>query len=185
MAIPNTGFVLLVTRERLEQQGAGPGTRHRTVGSYKCFLDGVELLQPNLRGASVEPRGPGDNSQTGVDNSRRVEKGKYPLGTHGFPGSKYHSFDYNKGHKPFPGIYVRGTDEREAILVHRGIGFKSTVGCINLTGSIVDARDHIGPNTSFACMDALIVFMKDNIAGFPAQSGKKIPGAVLVIDGNP
>ena len=185
MAIPTTGFVIRIVRLRVETRGSGSATRHRTVGRYECYLNGVLQTDPDLEGATVEPRGPGDNSQTGVANARRIEEGLYPLATHGFGGSKYHTFDYRNDQRPRPGVLVKDTSDRTAILIHRGVGFKATVGCINLTGSIADVNDDIGANTSFARMDAFIEFMKSNIAGFPANPGHDIPNGFLLIEGEP
>lgn len=185
MTIPDTGFVIHIKRERNEKRAVGNGYRYRTVGSYSCYMDGKKVAAPNLSGATVEPRGPGNNGQTGVNRGLRIEAGTYPLGTHGFPGAKYHTFGYRKNQKPRPGVYVHDTDVRTAILIHMGRGFKASVGCINLTGEITGPDDNIGPNTSFRHMDAFIEFMKRELAGFPSQPGRRIANAWLVIDGEP
>mmetsp|Transcript_26981 Transcript_26981/g.48904 ORF Transcript_26981/g.48904 Transcript_26981/m.48904 type:complete len:186 (+) Transcript_26981:2879-3436(+) len=185
MSIPNDGFAIVITRLREEHRGNGSARRYRTVGEYQCYWNGVALTGPNLSGATVEPRGPGDNSQTGVNNSRRIEAGSYELGTHGWNGSKYRTFHYKKNAKPRPGVYVHDTDKRSAILIHSGSGFKATIGCINLTGSIVGPLDNIGPNTSYKHMHAFIGEMRTRVAGFPTDSGERIPKAWLIIQGEP
>ncbi len=183
MSIPKTGFVLRVIRERTEERGSGSGKRYRTVGRYECYWNGTLVNDPDLSGASVEPRGPGSNKKKGVNKSLRIEQGTYPLGTH--VGTKYASINYKKDSKPRPGIYVFDTDNRKHILVHRGVGFKASIGCINLTGSIVDVDDDIGKNTSFARMDALIQYMDSKLADFTATSRKESASAWLVVEGEP
>ncbi len=185
MTIPSSGFTILVNRLRVEQRGSGSGKRYRTVGDYSCYMNGALINDPNLQGASVEPRGPGDNSSTGVTYARRIKAGKYPLGSHGFAGAKYSSFNYRKSSRPYPGLYVRRTNKRTAILIHMGSGFKASVGCLNFTGSIAGPNDMIGRNTSFARMDYLINYMKAHVPGFPNTGGAPIPGANLVIVGEP
>ena len=170
-------------RERVETKGQGNGIRYRTVGSYQCYRDGVPISDPELAGASVEPRGPGDNGTTGKAKARRIEEGTYPLGTHF--GTKYAISNYNKWDKPRPGVYVHDTNERSAILIHMGNGFKASIGCINLTGSIVGPHDMIGPNTSFARMDALIKYLKSSHSGYPSDGSGRIADAWLVIEGEP
>ncbi len=179
MAIPSTGFVIHVKRLRTEKRGSGSGTRYRTVGEYACYFNGSRLTAPDLSGATVEPRGPGDNSSTGRTYGRCIEPGKYQLGTH--DGTKYDTFGYKKNARPRPGIYVHDTQDRTAILIHMGSGFKASVGCINITGSIVGPHDDIGPNTSFARMEAFINAMKSRVPGFPSSGARRLQDAWLVI----
>lgn len=183
MSIPKTGFVLRVIRERTEEKGSGSGKRYRTVGRYECYWNGSLISDPDMSGATVEPRGPGSNKKKGVNKSLRIEEGTYQLGTH--VGTKYASINYKKSSRPRPGIYVFDTDKRKYILVHRGIGFKASIGCINLTGSIVDVNDNIGPNTSYARMDALISFMDAKLDDFTASAKKRAANAWLVVEGEP
>lgn len=185
MPVPDSGFAILIERERTERRQTASGYRYRTVGRYTCYLDGAVVQNNSLRGASVEPNGPGNNGKTGVNRGRRIEAGIYPLGTHGFAGSKYHTFDYNNDKAPWPGIYVHDTGERSAILIHRGVGFKATVGCINLTGSIVGPNDNISSQVSVGRLDALIEYMKGTIPNFPSKPGRRIGGAWLVVHGEP
>ena len=185
MTVPNKGFVIHLVRLRNEQRKISSRTYYRTVGEYRCYYNGALLNDEELQGASAEPRGPGDNSATGKNRGRRIEAGTYPLGTHGFPGSKYHTFKYNKHKKPFPGIYVHDTNVRIAILIHRGVGFKASVGCINLTKSLVGPHDDVGANNSFKHVDALIKYMAENLPDFPKTPGKRIPNARLIVEGEP
>ena len=185
MVIPSNGFTVLVTRLRNERRRTQGGFRYRTVGRYQCYMDGNLIDDANLRGASVEPRGPGNNQQTGVNRGLRIEAGTYQLGTHGFRGAEYHTFNYHNDSKPRPGVYVHDTGRRSAILIHRGTGFKASVGCLNLTGSISGVNDDISPSVSFRRMDALIAFMKNSIAGFPDRAGRRIRDARLVIENEP
>ena len=63
------------------------------VGRFSCYWNKKRLGNDDLSGASVEPRGPGDNGQSGVNNARRIEEGIYQLGTHGWVSSKYQTTD--------------------------------------------------------------------------------------------
>lgn len=185
MTIPSTGFVIQINRDRNERRRVGDGFRYRTVGSYKCYMNGVLISSPKLRGATVEPRGPGNNQRTGKNRGLRIEAGTYPLGTHGFPGSRYHTFNYRNDRSPRPGVYVHDTAVRTAILIHRGKGFKASVGCINLTGSITDPSDDISSTVSFGRLDAFIKSMREKLDDFPDDPGERIKNAWLVIVGEP
>lgn len=133
----------------------------------------------------MEPRGPGNNGAVGKARGSRIEAGQYPLGTHGHTGSKYATYGYHSASPPRPGLHVHDTNVRSAILIHRGVGFKASVRCINLTGSISGPVGTIDPGTSYARLDALIRYMRANVAGFPPSNGHRIPKAWLVIEGEP
>ncbi|MDP1911494.1 MAG: hypothetical protein Q8K85_24600 [Hyphomicrobium sp.] len=84
-----------------------------------------------------------------------------------------------------PGIEVTSTGQRSEILIHPGHGFLASVGCINPCTSLPNAREMIDYAPSRKRVIALIEDMKSFIAGFPTKNGKAIPGAFVVIDGEP
>lgn len=183
MSVPGTGFVLRVIRERNEKRGADSGARYRTVGRYECYYNGQRLSDdPRLSGATAEPRGPGDNTVTGRKNARRIAAGQYPLGTHN--GTNYATFF--AGTDKRPAIYVHDTADRSAILIHPGASFKSSVGCINLTGSLVNPQDNISPRVSHDRVVALISAMQARLQDrFPSSGRRRIRDAWLVVEGEP
>jgi hypothetical protein len=158
--------------------------RIRTVGSYTVFHDG--LAQSLLSGTSVETKGPGDNSRPG--NGRRIEAGTYPLGTQ--DGMHYLTWGYVKSsdpdEHPKPGIEVLNTQSRVGILIHPGLGFLASVGCINLTGPLasgstdipfIDSRDRI-----IGIIEDMKMFLGTD---FPRSNGRPIPRATVVLRGEP
>lgn len=183
MSIPITGFVLHIIRERVENRGSGSAKRYRTVGRYQCFMDGTLLSSAIMSGATAEPRGPGDNGNTGKTHSRRIEAGTYQLGTHS--GARYGTFNYAFTSKK-PALYVHDTNKRTYILVHPGNRFKSSVGCINLTGSLINTADNISPVVSANRLDSLIKTMDAALGSrFPNSGAKRIQDAWIVIEGEP
>src|SRR5262245_16497564 len=74
------GYVLVLQRLRTEQRIQPGKTLGRTVGVYQAFHDRKPLA--DVHGFCAERPGPGDNSQSGVDNKRRIAAGTYPLFTH-------------------------------------------------------------------------------------------------------
>lgn len=183
MSIPQQGFVLHIIRERVDTRGSASGKRYRTVGRYQCYMDGVTLSSDIMSGATAEPRGPGNNGGAGKARALRIEAGTYQLGTHA--GARYGTFGYAYSNKK-PAIYVHDTNQRTYILVHPGKGFKSSVGCINLTGSLVDAADNISPVVSANRVDSLIKTMDAALGSrFPNSGARRINDAWIVIEGEP
>jgi Family of unknown function (DUF5675) len=185
LSIPSDGFVILIQRLRNESRRSRSRTSYRTVGRYRCYFNGRALTSSLLKGATAEPRGPGNNGTTGTNRGLRIEAGTYQLGTHGFRGSKYHTFDYFKDRKPRPGVYVHDTNKRSAILIHQGSGFKASIGCINLTKSLTGPRDNVGINNSHKHLAAFIQALREKLSTFPTRPGRRIPKAWLVIEGEP
>ncbi|NUU36946.1 hypothetical protein [Pseudomonas sp. C2B4] len=184
MPITGTGWEMHIVRQS-EQRRSSDGKR-RTVGTYQVFHDGQKQTGLDLSGMVAETRGPGDNSQPG--NNRRVEAGRYPLATQ--DGAKYVTFGYKESEsssaRPKPGIELKETDPREEILIHPGIGFLASIGCINLCTSLPDAEEMIGFAHSRRRVIAVIEDMKSFLnSGFPTKNGKKIPKAFVVIEGEP
>ena len=181
MPVQGQGFEFHLNRIRTERR-ASDG-KVRTVGQYVIYHDGVG--QP-LRGMAVETRGPGDNAHRG--NNRRVEAGRYPLFTQ--DGEHYVTIGYKVATSartiPKPGLLLGSTDRRVGILIHPGVGFLSSVGCINPTRQLsgptrlmdfVESRDRV-----IAIINDLKAYSG---AAFPRSNGKRIPNASIVIDGEP
>jgi hypothetical protein len=179
MPIQGKGWELHIQRSALQRRGS----KIRTVGAYQVFHDGV--AQAAFTGGTAEPRGPGDNS---VENDGlRIEAKSYPLERHA--GAHYCTVGYQVSDKPGihpkPGIGVGDTGKRVGIVVHPGFGFLSSIGCINICSPLGDALFDISFVNSRDRVIALIDDLKA-FAGprFPQQPGP-IPGAFLVIDGEP
>jgi hypothetical protein len=183
MPIEGNGWEMHIVR-RTEQQRASDGKR-RTVGTYQVFHNGVPQTGPGMKGMVAETRGPGANKP--AENNRRVEQGRYPLATQN--GTRYKTWNYRESEAtnviPKPGFELTKTGKRSEILVHPGIGFLSSIGCINPCTSLPNAREPITYASSRRRVIALIEDMKNFIGTFPATNGKKIPNAFVVIDGEP
>lgn len=172
--------------ERIGEQRRSSDGKRRTVGSYQVFHDGVAQSGADLAGTVAESRGPGANAPAG--NGRRIEPGRYPLWTQA--GAKYVTLNYrnslNAAHIPRPGIELKETGQRSEILIHPGIGFLASVGCINLCTSLPDAAEHITYASSRRRVISVIDDMRDFLdAAFPATNGRRIPGAFAEIVGDP
>jgi hypothetical protein len=160
------------------------GERVRTVGTYSVCLDGVTL--PHLTGTSVECGGPGANAPEG--NGRRLVEGEYEIAIH--MGANYATVDYDDSPNfltlPKPAVGLVGTGARTEILVHPGVGFLRSVGCINLTGDLEDAEADINLNDSIrrvvAVLKNLEVFLGRHL---PSDNATRIPNASVVIAGEP
>jgi hypothetical protein len=179
MPINGTGWEILIERKEVQRRGS----RARTVGAYQVFHDGVAT---GLKGQTAEAGGPGDNKV--AKNGKRIEAGRYALATQ--DGSKYDTIGYrddeNPRVKPKPGIELRDTGARAEILIHPGIGFLASIGCINL------CKDLPGPaeNISYAGSRKRVIALIDDMtsflgAGFPARNARPIPNAFAVVDGEP
>lgn len=183
MPIKGQGWEFLLTR-KAQQKRPGVGTI-RTVGTYAVFHDGVKQRAKFASGMTAESPGPGDNSQPG--NKRRVQAGTYPLATQ--MGKKYvtlmHSDSLSPRVYPKPGIELLKTGKRSEILIHPGIGFLASVGCINLCTSLPDGNELIDYPGSRTRVLWLIADMQAFITKFPKKNGFAIPNASIVIDGEP
>lgn len=179
-----SGFVISIQRTHTEKRGG----HARTVGHYQVFYKGVKL--PGLEGTTVENGdGIGDNTLWGgAAHRRRIKALSYPLYTHG--GTKYKTFGYasteDRRASPRPAVLLGQTGERRSILIHPASGFKMSVGTINLSKMLSGPEDDIDWVNSRNRVIALIEAMKDKLgAQFPANNGKKIPNAWVVISGEP
>jgi hypothetical protein len=161
--------------------------QQRTYGIYQVFLAGqaVTALQGNI----CECPGPGDNTTPG--NDKRIEQGRYPLWTQF--GTRYHSIGYSTDLTtpavlPMPGINLRDTGNRSAILVHPGHSpdlYLSSIGCLNPTRALgsQDTMDFWESRTRvIALIDSLRQFSPTS---FQHDAPAQIPNAWVVITGEP
>lgn len=167
---------LVMTRLREEQRGK----QVRTVSTYQVW-HGTKKAE--LSGYCVEPGGPGDNAHSG--NDRRVEAGTYKLATH--DGEKYKTIGYAGGRAhPRPALELVGTGKRVAILFHPGVGFLSSIGCINPTRQLPGAGDNLdyadSRNRVLKVLDDARSYLGHD---FPSENGHPIPGATISIVGEP
>lgn len=184
MPIKGQGWELHIQRKS-EQRRASDG-KVRTAGTYAIYHDGVKAKGPHASGMVAESRGPGANRPAG--NGKRIEPGRYPLATQA--GAKYVTHNFSKSLSPKvypkPGIEVLHTGERSEILIHPGIGFLASIGCINPCKSIPVPTEYIDYLPS---RDRVIGIIEDlrRYAGdrFPKLNGVAIPNAFVVIDGEP
>jgi hypothetical protein len=178
------GFVLAINRIRCEFR---PSVGYaRTVGVYQGFLNGSPVA--GVQGYCVERQGPGDNTQSGVDNHRRIAAGTYPLFTHGDNG-RYRTIGYATpgaiNQRPWPCIGVENTGARSGILIHCAAGYLMSIGCINLTSNVVDESTNLDFGDSWNHVTQLINAISANTPGFPAGNNAAIPNCTLVITGEP
>lgn len=182
--MPENGWVIAV-RRLAQQHSAG---KSRTYGRYETFLHGQPI--DRLSGFVCEAIGPGDNKT--FNNGKRIEAGRYPLFTH-VHGVKYASISYaldlqNPGALKMPAIRVGDTAARTDILIHPGhppTPYLSSVGCFNLTGPLEAAQE-----MDFWESRARVIALLDSLRAFAplafaADDITRIPGAWLVVEGEP
>lgn len=185
MAIPAIGFAIHLMRERVQRRATK--TYPRTVGRYQCYWNSAPIA--GLEGFMVERGGPGDNtSAVGNKQDRRIRAGTYPLALH--VGTKYRTvgFAESASHtaKPKPGLLLLDTGERTVILIHPGMNWLWSVGCLNPSGALPNGSARVDYRESRAQTIAIIDAIRLRVgAAFPNRAGKPIPGAVIVIDGEP
>jgi hypothetical protein len=175
---------LRVTRLGIQKNSDG---KQRTYGSYQVFLSGQPIAA--LQGHMCECIGPGDNKHAG--NDKRIEQGRYPLWTQF--GERYVSIGYSTDTTkpavlPMPGIGLRDTGNRSAILVHPGHPpnlYLSSIGCLNPTQPL-GPQDDMDFLESRSRVIAMIESLKQfSPASFQRQHPAPIPDAWVVIDGEP
>lgn len=152
----------------------------RTVGTYQVFHKGSPVA--TLSGMTFETRGPGDNSHE--DNNRCVEPGSYPLLTQ--DGKHYVTIGYKLAKSPStfpkPGIHLFPTSKRVGILFHPGVGFLSSIGCINPSKPLDGPRQGMDFIESRSRVIAIIDDLRNFLGGgFPSKNGQSIKGAVITI----
>lgn len=177
MPIVGNGWEIHISRQSVQIR-ASDG-KQRTVGTYQVYHDGVPMAA--LFGTTAESRGPSSNTTKGV----RIDPGRYPLATQN--GGKYATIGYTANANPAalrrPGIELLNTGTRSEILIHPGIGFLASIGCINLCKILPNAQEPISfggsRNRVIAIIDDMRTFLG---SAFPTQDGRPIPNAHAVID---
>jgi len=169
-------WVIRITRQSVQKR-ASDG-KPRTVGVYQVFHDGKPVQ--GLSGMTAESKGPSSNDTKGV----RIKAGRYPLATQ--DGGKYATIGYspsaNQAAVRKPGVEVLKTGTRSEILIHPGIGFLASIGCINLCTRLPNAVEPISYGGSRNRVIAIIEDMKAWLGPlFPAKDGRPIPNAFLEI----
>ncbi len=178
--IPATGFCIHLQRIRQEKRASAGFAR--TVGEYQCYWNGTVV--GGLAGQIVERGGPGDNTTAVGDNrDLRIREGTYPLAIQA--GTNYKTYGYSDDESiPKPGLLLKKTQERTAILLHPGKNYISSIGCLNPASGLTNANSQINFADSrrqvIAIIDAMEARMGDD---FP-KSGT-IPDAVILIEGEP
>jgi hypothetical protein len=178
------GYVLSILRLRCELRAGMDYPR--TVGIYQGFNNRVPIA--GNQGYCVERQGPGDNSQTGVDNHRRIAAGTYQLFTQD-DGGRYLTIGYPTPGaltlRPWPCVRVDGTGARTGILIHCAAGYLMSTGCINLTDAVANANTNLDFDTSWSHVVELIDSISENTPNFPTANNVQIPDCTLVITGEP
>lgn len=187
MPIKNEGWELHIIRSE-EQRRANGKQRVRTVGSYQVYHDGVEQKGKLLSGMVAEAKGPGANRPEG--NGKRITEGRYPLSTHLGAKSRYVTIGFKADAKhagnKIPSLRLTKTDQRTGILLHPGVDFLSSIGCINPCTSLPKAGEMIAWDGSLKRTIAIIEDLKTFVGDdFPASNNRTIPRAHIVIDGEP
>jgi hypothetical protein len=178
-------YIIRVQRQAMQARADVP--YQRTLGSYSTEFDGNAT---QLSGFVVERQGPGDDTAVGVAQHRRIAAGRYPLFTHAGANGKYKTIGYSTGGAanalPRPAIGVGGTGAREGILIHCAAGFLMSIGCLNPSGPLANGDANLTWADSKARVVALIEDMRQRFgAEFPGANNVRIPGAWLVIQGEP
>ncbi|MEO8613909.1 MAG: DUF5675 family protein [Luteolibacter sp.] len=149
---------------------------------YQCYWNDAKM--PTLAGQVVEREGPGDNtSEIGDNRDRRIRNGTYPLAIQ--DGNHYKTYNYTKDDTtPKPGILLKKTSERTAILLHPGSDYLSSVGCLNPATGLTNANSNIDFTESRSRVIAIIDAIKSKLGARFPKSGT-IPDTVIFIEGEP
>lgn len=191
MPIARQGWELHIQRVREHMRGG----KTRTVGAYRVFHDGapagariVDGVAVAMFGTTAESKGPGQNDVPATDaNPSRILAGRYPLKTSG--GPRYVTTGYRTDvviDQPMPGIELRKTGNRSAILIHPGKNaFLSSIGCINPCTDLPDKDEDIDYPGSRRRVIAMIDDLREFLGGLPEDGDVAILNAFVVIDGEP
>ena len=187
MPITGSGWELLI--ERTRQHKRASQSYARTVGTYQVFHNGDPVA--GLSGMLAERQGPGDNSQTGVDEHRRIAAGTYELSTHdGSSNDRYKTIGYSQETSlsalPRPCFRFLGTGSRTGILLHPGAGYLYSIGCFNPGTTLNAAGDNLQWGDSRRRVIALLDDMKLFLGNqFPTANNRRIPNARAIVEGEP
>lgn len=187
LPISGNGWEILITRKK--QHKRANKSYARTVGDYQVFHNGTKVAA--LSGMLAERQGPGDNTQSGVTNHRRIAAGTYELSTHdGASNNKYKTIGYSTdpglAALPRPCFRFLGTGARSGILLHPGAGYLYSIGCFNPGTTLDSADDNLKWGDSRTRVIALLDDMKQFLGNqFPTSNNQKIPNAHAVVEGEP
>jgi peptidoglycan hydrolase-like protein with peptidoglycan-binding domain len=176
-SIAQSGWTLLVRRLRTEKRDSKPFAR--TVGQYQVYVDGAPV--GDLRGMTVEREGPGDNGPIGKADHRCIEAATYPLRGHNTENYTTEGFE-TEGDHPRPALEVGDTDARIGILIHPASGYGSTIGCINLAGSLDGPDFDFSLSDSTARVIAVINSLKRHNGGTLTNEGVIRDCHLIVVD---
>jgi hypothetical protein len=186
--MPITGNGWEIHFQRTAVQRNPNNGKLRTVGRYQVFFNGAPQSGADLSGAFAERPGPGNNGKAGKTHGLRIEAGRYPLFTQ--DGTKYKTHGFAQSNMinalPRPGVELGNTGERSEILFHPGIGFLSSIGCLNLCTELPDGAAGITYTSSRRRVISVIENMRSLLGDdFPETNGKAIGQAFAVVDGEP
>jgi hypothetical protein len=168
---------------------AGNSTSQDTLNRGEPAMENAALSDDTKYSMTVLPRQkpvfPGQLRKRAVpaQTNRLITTGesrreKYK--TIGYKDSQSHSV------RPKPGLELKETGQRTEILIHPGVGFVASIGCINPCTSLPNAEEMIDFVPSRERVIAIINDLKDYSKGtFPTQNGERIANAFVVIDGEP
>ncbi len=182
--IPDSGFCIHLKRVRQERWSSASFAR--TIGEYRCYWNGAAI--EGLKGQMVERPGPGDNTtEVGDNHDLRIRAGAYRLAIQN--GVHYKTYNYDQNGTtyeqiPKPGLLLRDTEERSAILIHPGEGYVKSIGCLNPATGLTDADSAINFMDSRRQVITIIDTMKAKIGSRFPPSGT-IPEAIILIEGEP
>jgi hypothetical protein len=183
--IPTQGFCLHL--KRIRQEGRSGVPHPRTVGDYICYWNGAPIN--GLSGQMAECGGPGDNSSKGRSKHVRIEAKEEPYRLAIQDAAHYSTRHYKPGKtRPRPGILVsdKDTGDRSGIIIHPGIRFLSSIGCLNPSSELKNKASDIDFDDSRARVVAIIDFIKGKLgASFPKHGDDIILDAVLIVEGEP
>jgi hypothetical protein len=166
------GWVLEIRRLREDVRPADG--KRRTVGLYAIWINGTDT---RLWGYVAEPGGPGDNKHMG--NDLCLEAGVYRIQSHSTP--HYATVDYANGMNiPRPAVELVDTGDRQAILFHPGVGFLSSIGCLNPSSNLLMPDQEIDFGDSRSHVIRLINNLR-SFGGPDCFNGEPIPGVTVNI----
>lgn len=167
------------------------GTKSRTVGEYQVFHNGnpappieIDGRVVQLSGTTAEAAPPSQNETPATQqNPSRILARSYPLAMSDGPSYMTRGYRTDLEIKdPMPGLELRDTGNRTAILIHPGKNaFLSSIGCINLCTSLRDGNENIDYPGSRRRVIALIEDIKKFLGPLPASASEEIAHAFVTI----
>ena len=184
MHIPINGFVIRVTRERVEDIEVQGTLLKRTVGAYECYINSFpHPANPDVSGTTVEPGGLDDRSASCGQVMGRIKSGTYRLSTRVRPAR---STNVYRGGAKMPVLIAHGTGDPRDVFIQPCEGFRGPAGSIVLTGPLRGPCDEINCADSSNRLARLIKHIEITLdMRVPSRGTHLIEGAWLVIEGDP